>query len=122
MVVDHQLLENLQTVHTPIAIPAVIPRSSNSESYNRPCCLKLLTSLLVTSFNISGQPNLSDIEEIKTYSEMLVNSCSMPSIYAASIVAQQIGENELKLLRYTNEQLKQLKEDCERIDNIVIQT
>ena len=46
----------------------------------------------------------------------------MPSIYAASIVAQQIGENELKLLRYTNEQLKQLKEDCERIYNIVIQT
>ncbi|MEE2923846.1 MAG: L-threonylcarbamoyladenylate synthase [bacterium] len=80
--------------------------------------------IAVTSFNISGQPNLSDIEELKTLFPEDVRQFygSMPSIYAASIVAQQIGENELKLLRYTNEQLKQLKEDCERIGHIVIQT
>ena len=67
---------------------------------------------------------MSNIEELKTLFPEDVRQFygSMPSIYAASIVAQQIDENELKLLRYTNEQLKQLKEDCERIGRIVIQT
>jgi len=79
--------------------------------------------LAVTSFNLSGQPNINKISELKTVFPDDVRQFygSMPDISQASIVAIQIGENKLKLLRYTNEQLKQLEGDCEKIGNIVIE-
>ena len=80
--------------------------------------------LAVTSFNISGQPNITSIDEQKNLFPDDVRQFhgSMPSISTASIVAQQIGDYKLKLLRYTNEQFKQLQEDCEKISDIIIET
>ena len=79
--------------------------------------------LAVTSFNLSGQPNINKVSELKTVFPDDVRQFygSMPGISQASIVAIQIGENKLKLLRYTYEQLKQLEGDCEKIGNIVIE-
>ncbi len=80
--------------------------------------------LAVTSFNLSGQPDIHKLSELKSVFPGDVTQFygSMPRLSQASIVAMQIGERKLKLLRYTNEQLKQLKEDCEKIDGIVIET
>ena len=95
---------------------------------NHPTALKLLElinePLAVTSFNLSGQPNLTNIIELKTLFPEDVRQFYgvMPSISDASIVAKPVDEHILKLFRYTNEQLRQLQEDCEKIGNIVIET
>ena len=80
--------------------------------------------LAVTSFNMSGQRNLSNLAELKALFPEHVRQFygSMPKISEASIVAKQIDEHKIKLLRYTNEQLQQLQEDCEKIGGIVIET
>ena len=79
--------------------------------------------LAVTSFNISGEPEIFEHSKLQ---EAFPNDVkqfigSMKKVSSPSIVIMQTGPSKIKILRYSQDQMKRIIKDCEKIDGLTIE-
>lgn len=79
--------------------------------------------LAVTSFNMSGEPEIHDMQQLKSCFSGNVRQFigHVDQSMAPSIVVMQTSPNNLKVLRYTADQIDRLISDCSMLKGIAVE-
>ena len=96
-----------------------VPANNNALNLLR----SVMEPLAVTSFNLSGEPELFEPTELrKAFPESVKQLIgSMQQSYSPSIVAIQTGPEKIKILRHTKDQLERIIKDCETINGLTVE-